>query len=523
MCVALVRVCLCGRLLREFPSCLQSILLFTSVVMDAAGIDYHVMLAANALQQCLDIPELQPELLSVLVKQTNRPSANGCNSQSAATATSNYKDLGGRGKHSGVQSFFMNASHLFTCDSSSAQKSSPPGCGGEVEAAQQSGQTPSLLEKQQQNQVDSKGNPANCVYVQAWMLMAMAVSIFVPKESRILWLLRTHFDRCKDSRTETGKYASYCGRALERAVANGGRQCRPSRMEVLSILLKNPHHHSLPHALPVHMMNDTYHVLGYDGSTTVREFDDQLGSVMAGHGVQQRGNSAAAVAAAAAVAPNRRSGFALMSDDPLAKDVEHALHPEDKVCDVISRWETALREKGQGRFENNRAIRFSYKSRMYWRRNVTSEGERERLLLAYQTSAQIREGQFPINKDLAFELAALMAQIHFGDLPSFATATGESEAPTATAQVAHMTTQAARRFFPVRYVADLSREEQKGCEASLAGKWGSLRGKSALDCVRIFLTCTRKWPFFGATLFDVQVTESSIIIHPCQVPTYCLI
>jgi hypothetical protein len=32
-------------------------------------------------------------------------------------------------------------------------------------------------------------------------------------------------------------------------------------MEVLSILLKNPHHHSLPHALPVHFLNDTYQVL----------------------------------------------------------------------------------------------------------------------------------------------------------------------------------------------------------------------------------------------------------------------
>jgi hypothetical protein len=53
--------------------CLQSLLLFTSVVLDSAGIDYHVMLAANAIQQCLDVPELQPELLCALIKQTSRP------------------------------------------------------------------------------------------------------------------------------------------------------------------------------------------------------------------------------------------------------------------------------------------------------------------------------------------------------------------------------------------------------------------------------------------------------------------
>ena len=38
--------------------------------MDSAGIDYHVSLMANAFQKCLDVPELQPELLCALVKQT---------------------------------------------------------------------------------------------------------------------------------------------------------------------------------------------------------------------------------------------------------------------------------------------------------------------------------------------------------------------------------------------------------------------------------------------------------------------
>ena len=31
------------------------------------------------------------------------------------------------------------------------------------------------------------------------MLMAIAVSVFVPKSSKLLWLLRTHFSRNKDS------------------------------------------------------------------------------------------------------------------------------------------------------------------------------------------------------------------------------------------------------------------------------------------------------------------------------------
>jgi hypothetical protein len=61
-------------------------------------------------------------------------------------------------------------------------------------------------------------------------------------------------------RSECGKYAAYCQRALERTLQNGGREAKPSRMEVLSILLKNPYHHSLPHAIPVHMLNGAYQV-----------------------------------------------------------------------------------------------------------------------------------------------------------------------------------------------------------------------------------------------------------------------
>lgn len=76
----------------------------------------------------------------------------------------------------------------------------------------------------------------------------------------LLWYLKLHLSRNADTKSECGKYAAYCERALERTIRNGGRETKPSRMEVLSILLKNPYHHSLPHAIPVHMLNGTYHV-----------------------------------------------------------------------------------------------------------------------------------------------------------------------------------------------------------------------------------------------------------------------
>lgn len=51
--------------------------------------------------------------------------------------------------------------------------------------------------------------------------------------------------------------------------------------------------------------------------------------------------------------------------------------------------------------------------RLYFRNQVKGETERERLLLASQTSGEIVAGRFPVNKELALEMAALMAQVRF--------------------------------------------------------------------------------------------------------------
>lgn len=39
----------------------------------------------------------------------------------------------------------------------------------------------------------------------------------------------------------------------------------------------------------------------------------------------------------------------------------------------------------------------------------------------------------------------------------------------------------------------------------LSTKWMALRGHCAADCVRIYLAVVRKWPFFGAKLFEAKV------------------
>lgn len=84
-----------------------------SVAVNQPGIDYHVVLAQNALQQCLDMIELQAELICILVKQTSRHT-----SQKLGAGVQVNKKLGKQTRVSlwaatGQQSFLSTTHFLF--------------------------------------------------------------------------------------------------------------------------------------------------------------------------------------------------------------------------------------------------------------------------------------------------------------------------------------------------------------------------------------------------------------------------
>lgn len=57
--------------------------------------------------------------------------------------------------------------------------------------------------------------------------------------------------------------------------------------------------------------------------------------------------------------------------------------------------------------------------RLYFRSQAKGETDRERLLLAFQVSNEIANGRFPVNKELALEMVALMAQVSMAEILSF--------------------------------------------------------------------------------------------------------
>ena len=116
----------------------KSVQLFMSVVLDSSGIDYHVVLAQNAIQHCLDMVELQPELLSVLIKQTSKHTTQIKHSAQVRNGIKHPK------------SFLMNATNLFTSDSGAP--GTRPGITGPGSPSH--------------SQTDSKSNPPNSVFMQ---------------------------------------------------------------------------------------------------------------------------------------------------------------------------------------------------------------------------------------------------------------------------------------------------------------------------------------------------------------------
>ncbi|XP_048338961.1 pleckstrin homology domain-containing family H member 2 [Sphaerodactylus townsendi] len=329
--------------------------------------------------------------------------------------------------------------------------------------------------------------PAQIGPIQAWQLLALSVGLFLPQHP-FLWLLKIHLKNNADSRTEFGKYAIYCQRCVERTQQNGDREARPSRMEILSTLLRNPYHHSLPFSIPVHFMNGIYQVVGFDASTTVEEFLNTLN--------QDTGMRKPA-----------QTGFALFTDDPSGKDIEHCLQGSIKICDIISRWEQVSKEQHPGKCEGTRTVRLTYKNRLYFSVQVRGETEREKLLMMYQTSDQILNGLFPVNKELALELAALLAQVEIGDFERpFSTPAGQGISQSKSNQTLK---QVVEKFYPKRYRDGCSEEQLRQLCQRLSTKWMALRGHCAADCVRIYLAVARKWPFFGAKLFAAKILTIS--------------
>ena len=383
----------------------KSIYLFASVEIKSHAIDYHVALAQGSIEMCLDYGELQNEFYCQIIKLSNF--ANNSNKLMRAVDTNGARSLNYVGQE-------------------------------------------------------------NHLCLQALQLLSIAVSIFIPK-GKVLWFVKHFLRRQSDEHSNLGRYAIYCTKALERCMQAGNREFKPSRMEILGILLRNPNQHSSPHSIPVHFLNGDYLVVGFDGSTSISEFADH-------------------VRRAAELTCLRKSEYALYCDNPIAEHHEHYLQANLKLADIISQWEQCLRKK-LGRFENNRVLKLTFKKRQYFRRKIDNDKDSGRMEV-HRICDALQRGQFPVNHDLAVQFVALLAQSEYGNLEN-----------QPFNQLDKLIESVLTRFYPA---ALKSKVHSAFLVHDLKAKWAEIRSATATDCIRVLLNCAKKWPLFGATLFKAH-------------------
>lgn len=134
---------------------------------------------------------------------------------------------------------------------------------------------------------------------------------------------------------------------------------------------------------------------------------------------------------------------------------------------------------------STKAIKLIYKHRLCLSKYFKNETDRERILWVYEINEEIRNNRFPITFDLAVELMTLLMQLECGDCRSVVNVDSPYQ-------------RAVEKFLPSHF-----RQAPSLKELSLK-RWSELNGRSSLDCVRIYLNCTRKWSLCGSRIFQVK-------------------
>ncbi|MCP9264746.1 Pleckstrin-likey domain-containing family H member 1 [Dirofilaria immitis] len=242
--------------------------------------------------------------------------------------------------------------------------------------------------------------------IQAWKLMALTTPLFTPVSipfcGCFVDTLRDGVEKGLDLyfcvKCDEGNFALYCLRAFNRCLKARERTEGPSKLEAISVLTRDPTSTNMPHSISVLLPTNEYQVIDFDGSTLI---GDCLSTLCMKCGLR----------------PALLSGYALYVEDPLERNSYLLLKNKQKLCDCISRWEHELMDNKCGRITDDAArIKLSFRQRHYWSHLVSSETAMERTFLVHRMANEIVGGRVPLSNELAEELAAVYAQLKFGNI-----------------------------------------------------------------------------------------------------------
>ncbi|XP_062560255.1 unconventional myosin heavy chain 6 [Armigeres subalbatus] len=311
-------------------------------------------------------------------------------------------------------------------------------------------------------------DPNSRVNLRHWALLSLACSVILPPQKVVRKYLIGHLKRCaSDFISEEGKYARFAEKCFFKTQGTRRRQWPPSREEIVCTINRRPIYARF------HFMDGQYHSVEFHPSSTSREVMEIVKKKI---GLQENAQ-----------------GYAIYE---VLGASERALLPDEKVADVMSKWEKYRTAAAQAVQQNQNsslppACRrqhhlFLFKKHLFCDQYMNLEDPVEKELLYHQVLHGLRTERFPISEMEAIMLTALQGQLELGDCTD----------------VVQDYRSIAAHCLPPRFVPNIPHE-------GVAMHHQSLRGMTSAEAKKSFLNLIQSWPLHKATIFDVMQSFTS--------------
>ncbi|KRK05527.1 uncharacterized protein Dyak_GE11042 [Drosophila yakuba] len=297
------------------------------------------------------------------------------------------------------------------------------------------------------------------VNLKNWALLCVLCSVILPSMKAVRKYLIAHLKRCSsDFLSEEGKYARFAENCFFRTQGTRRRQWTPSREEILCTTNRRPCYAKF------YFMDGQYYSIEFQPSSTT---NDVLEIIKKKIGLQ-----------------DNAKGYSIYE---VIGNSERSLSSEEKVCDVMAKWEKYQVTSQQGIQINTTLISrqnqymFLFKKHLFFDNYINLEDIVEKELLYHQILHCLRSERYPITEMEAIMLTALQSQLELGDC---------SELITDYRAVAS-------HCLPPRFVPNIPHE-------AVAMHHQSLRGMLPMEAKKAFLNLIKSWPLHRATIFDVM-------------------
>ncbi|GFG30755.1 hypothetical protein Cfor_00160, partial [Coptotermes formosanus] len=307
-------------------------------------------------------------------------------------------------------------------------------------------------------------DPNSRVNLRHWALLSLACSVILPPQKTTRKYIIAHLKRCaNDYVTEEGKYARFAEKCFYKTQGTRRRQWPPSREEIMCTINRRPIYARF------HFMDGQYHAVEFHPSAAAKDVMEIVKNKI---GLRETA-----------------MGYAIYE---VLGNSERSLVPEEKVADVMSKWEryrtaSAAANQAAGAATCRRQHHlFLFKKHLFLDQYMDLDDPVEKELLYHQVLHGLRSDRFPVTENEAVMLTALQAQLELGDCDD----------------VLEEYRTVASHCLPPRFVPNIPHE-------AVAMHHQSLRGMTSAEAKKAFLNLIQSWPLHRATIYDVMQSFTS--------------